>query len=68
MTALTKALKLAKKRGMTRKEFAAEIIGIGLTKLWQVENGMTTLKPTEEKLVKDWFRAAHHWTTQTRGL
>ena len=56
MSTLRKALKLAKKCGMTKAEFAQDVIGCGATKLWMVEQGTATLKHTEEKLMKDWYR------------
>ena len=55
MSTLRKALKLAKKCGMTKAEFAKEVLGCGSTKLWQVEREMTTLKPIEIRALREWY-------------
>lgn len=55
MQLLERALKEAKKRGMTRAEFAKEVIGCGPTKLWLVAKGEAKLKPIEARLVKEWL-------------
>ena len=64
MQLLERALKEARKRGMTRAEFAREVIGCGPTKLWQVTNGTATLKPIETRLLKEWFRTTRATPTE----
>lgn len=55
MTLLERGLAEAKKRGMTRADFAREVVECGPTKLWQLTTGARPLKDREARRIKEWL-------------